>query len=121
MTTQDKGLIAPGTVIAASQNFDIDTPYGRGIRLNLKTTAEDGTSTLDMKLQSYDGAGNYIDIPGASIAQMTGVGTSTLTVYPGIAETANVSVSDCISRRTRVVLTLGGTNYTGSLTANILI
>lgn len=122
MTNQHKALIAAGTVISASQNVDLDIPFGRGIRAYLTTTAEASTSTLDLKVQSYNAtAGEWTDISGASIAQMTAVGTSTLTIYPGIAAVANVAVDLPIARRLRFVLTLGGTSFTGSLGVDILI
>lgn len=122
MTNQSKIVLAAGTVISASRNEDVDIPFGRGVRVTLVTTAEAGTSTLDMKVQTFDAAsGTYTDLAGASTAQMTATGTAVLTIYPGIAETANVSVSDAIARRIRIVLTLGGTSFTGSLGVDILI
>lgn len=122
MTNQHKVVIAPATVISASANYDIDIPYGRGIRVILATTAEAGTSTLDVKVQTFSGSsGTYIDIPGASIAQMTATGTSVLTIYPGITASANVAVSAPIARKLRIVVTLGGTSFTGSLGVDVLI
>jgi len=108
--------------MAVSASYDVDMPFGKGVRVYLVTTAEAGTSTLDLKVQSYNAAsGTFVDIPGASLAQMSATGTGTLTIYPGIAETANVSVSDAVGRRIRIVVTLGGTSFTGSIGVDVLI
>lgn len=85
---------------------------GKGVSLHLEITAASGSSpTLDIKLQGYDelGAG-YFDIPGAVFAQATGTGTDELVLYPGVAETSNVSVSDILPRVSRAVATIGGSS-----------
>jgi len=83
----------------------------RGVRLFLNVSAVLGTSpTLDVKLQTQDPVSKaWIDLPGASFAQKTGVSTADLVVYPGVAETVNVSVSDVLARVWRAVATLAGT------------
>lgn len=82
----------------------------RGVWLVLDVTAVSGTTpTLDVKLQRYDNvSNNYVDIPGAAFAQKSAANTSELVVYPGIAETANVSVSDVLTNKWRAVGTVGG-------------
>lgn len=91
----------------------------RGVHLVLDITVVSGTTpTLDVKLQRKDEtSGKYVDIPGAAFAQKTGTGTDDLVVYPGVAETANRSVSDILSEAWRVVATIGGTtpSFTFSL------
>lgn len=95
----------------------------RGINLFLDITAKSGTSpTLDIKLQAKDPtSGNYFDVPGAAFAQKTTTGQAMLTIYPGIGETANVSVSDVLAAIYRFVATIGGTtpSFTFSLSANL--
>ena len=122
MTNQSKGVLVSG-VVTTSQNFDIDIPYGRGVRICRVITAEDGAATHDLKIQTYDAcSGTYIDLAGAAMAQATGTGSATLTVYPGIAASANVSVNLPVARRIRVVSTFGGaTSFTMSIGADILI
>lgn len=81
-----------------------------GIKMHLDITASSGTTpTLDIKLQALIN-GVYIDIAGAVFTQKTGTGTDELTVYPGIAETANESVSDVIPRTWRAVATIAGSS-----------
>ena len=82
----------------------------RGIKMHLDITASSGTTpTLDIKLQALIN-GVYIDIAGAVFTQKTTTGTDELTVYPGIAETANESVSDVIPRTWRAVATIAGSS-----------
>jgi len=86
-------------------------PGSKGVHLVLDITAASGTTpTLDVKVQRYDGASSkWVDLPSAAFAQKTSTGTSDLTIYPGIAETANVSVSDVIGDEILIVWTIGGT------------
>lgn len=96
---------------------------GKGVRLYVDVTAVAGTPTLDIKVQGLDQAsGDYYDIPGAAFPQITAVVTDILTVYPGIAETANETVSDVLPKTWRVVATIGGTtpSFTFSLGACII-
>jgi hypothetical protein len=83
----------------------------KGLWLALNATEEVGTATLDVRLQRYDyTSGQYVDIPDAALAQVTATGTTEFTIYPGIAETANVSVSDHVSDVVRARATIGGTS-----------
>lgn len=95
----------------ATTNSADQTNYNaRGVKLHLTITAVSGTApTLDVKLQAKI-AGIYIDIASAAFTQKSGTGDDELTVYPGIAETANESVSDIIPRTWRAVATIGGTS-----------
>lgn len=115
---------AVGAVTATGNSGDLTNREYRGVVLTLDIDAASGTTpTLDVKLQGTDGLGNYVDIAGAAFAQKTGAGTSTLTVYPGVAETANVSVSDVLPRTYRVVWTVGGTtpSFTFSVGAALVL
>lgn len=86
----------------------------RGVHLVLDITAAGGTSpTLDVKVQRFDAlSGKWVDLTSAAFAQKTAAGTSDLTIYPGIAETANLSVSDVLGATWRAVATIGGTTPT---------
>ena len=96
----------------------------RGIRLTLDVTAVSGTTpTLDVKIQRLDPlSGKYVDLPSGAFSQKTGTGTDDLIIYPGISETANRSVSDCLGRLWRAVATIGGTtpSFTFSLGATYI-
>ena len=105
---------------------DIDNdPQQKGVKLFLDITAVSGTSpTLDIKLQVKDPlSAKYEDMPGAAFAQKTSTGQGVLTIYPGIAETADVSVSDVLGSTWRIVATIGGTatpTFTYSLSGDYL-
>lgn len=119
-------VVLPSVARTVTANSDdlVNTQY-RGVRLFLNISAASGTSpTLDLKVQSKDPvSGSYVDVPGAAFAQKTGTGTDDLTIYPGVAETANETVSDVVSRTWRVVATIGGTSpsFTFSVGASYLL
>lgn len=120
---QDKTVFASAAQTATVNSVDIANINARGARLHLDITAVSGTApTLDVKLQAKVG-GVYIDIAGAAFAQKTGTGTDELVVYPGVAETANESVSDVLPRIFRAVATIGGAtpSFTFALTASLVL
>lgn len=95
----------------------------KGVRLFLNTTAETGTSSGTCKVQNYDYTSlTYQDVPGAAFAAIDDTSSDdvNLTVYPGVAETANVSVSDVLGRRWRVHCAITGTSLTFSIGAHLL-
>lgn len=119
------GLFASAARTASANSADQTNRYARGVRLLLNISASSGTNeVLDVKVQTKDSvSGLYFDIPGAAFAQKTGTGASTLTIYPGIAETANETVSDVLPLNWRVVTTIGGTDtptFTFSLGASLI-
>lgn len=113
-----EGQAFPSAARTATTNgVDQVNYHGRGIRLHLDITAASGTTpTLDVTIQALVN-GIYIAIAGAAFTQKTTTGTDELVIYPGIAETANESVSDIIPFRWRAVATIGGTtpSFTFSL------
>ena len=117
----EKQVLASGALAEGANNSDDQTNDGyRGVQLVLDYTAESGTSpTLDVKVQVKDPvSGNYVDLAGAAFAQQNAVGTNMLTIYPGIAETANVTVSDGLAKTWRIVGTVGGSD-TPTVTASV--
>lgn len=96
-----------------------DSANIRGVYLVLDITAASGTSpTLDVTIERFDPVSQqFVAMTGAAFAQKTTTGTSELVIYPGIAETANVSVSDVLSSTWRAVATIAGTtpSFTFSL------
>lgn len=93
----------------------------RGARFYIKTTAVGAAGTVDFKLQNQDPvSGSWVDIPNAAIAQMNTNTSVTLTIYPGIAETANVDIADPLGVIWRAVLTIGGNDVTLSVGADYI-
>ena len=117
--------VFPSAPQSASLNSaDLENYAWRGVRLTLDITAVTGTTpSMTIKLQAKDPlSGKYVNIPGAAFAAKTATGTSQLTIYPGIAAAANVSVNDALPRDWRAVATITGTTpvFTFSLGAAYL-
>ncbi len=113
---------AERTATGNSQGFD--TPAdARGVLLTLSITAASGTTpTLDIKVRRVDALGIAVDLPSGSFVQKTTTGTDDLIIYPGVAETTNRSVSDCIGDSWQIVWTIGGTtpSFTFSIGATYI-
>ena len=107
---------------ATFNSDELGNSGARGCRVYVDITAEAGTATLDMKLQQRDPiSGDYIDIGGASIAQLSAVTTGPvmLTIHPDITASANVIVKDVLPAKFRIVLVIGGS--TVSMTCSVAI
>lgn len=110
---------------AASPDFN---NFGyRGITLTLSATGSTGNApTIAVKLQGKDPVTEqYYDIHGAAFATKSAnmAAPDYLTVYPGVAETANQTVSDVLPKTWRVYTTIGGTGgaaYTYSVGATLI-
>lgn len=114
-TEQKDGTIFPGTARADNAAYTSDEMHNlaaKGVRLYIQVSGAIGTTTLTVKIQvrnpaAVSAATAWIDLPDAvTSALTTDDSSSTLTVYPGIAETANISVSDHLGPAWRVVATL---------------
>ena len=108
-------LLALATRTASINSDDQDSKGSRGVHISLDINTVSGTSpVLNVKVQRKDPiSGNYVDLPDGAFAQKTASeanSTSGLTIYPGIAETSDVSVSDVLNGTWRVVATIGGTD-----------
>ena len=111
--------------IATVSSADFGNDAWRGGVFTIDVTAASGTTpTLDVKLQSKDPASEkYSDVPDAAFAQITtAAGLAVLVVYPGVTETANVSVSDIVPVVFKFVATITGTtpSFTFSLGASLI-
>ena len=112
-----------GATFTASD--DQQNVYGIGVVLHLTITAVAGTTpTLDIKVQMKNPvSGAYVDLPSASFAQKSAAGSDTLTIYPGLVETANRKVSNVIPDTWRLAVTIAGTatpTFTFSVAATYL-
>lgn len=78
----------------------------RGVKLHIDVDAVVGGGSVDVKVQTKDPvSGTWVDLTSASTGADT-AGTTELTIYPGIAETANVSISDVLPKTWRVYATI---------------
>lgn len=91
--------------------------WAKGVDIFIDTTTS-GSGTVTVKLQKKDPAGGtWFDIPGAVSTSINDPANELFTVYPGIAETANVSVSDHIGHTWRVIATVATASVTFSVGA----
>lgn len=92
-----------------------------GARLFVDISVHNG-GTVTPKLQTFDQiSGNWVDIPGASFAALSGSNqTKQLTIYPGVAETANEAVSDVLGDTLRVSATVATAAVTFSVGIDLL-
>ena len=94
----------------------------KGVVVWVDVTVDPDTVSIVVKLQGYDETADaWSDIPGAAFGAIAAVSHTALTVYPGIGETANVSVSDILPARIRAVAThTGGTTLTYSVEMDLI-
>ena len=91
---------AARTATAASAVFPNQLGH-RGLHLVIDCTASADTPSVVFTIQGYSPLGNdYYTILAS--AAVTGAATTVLRVYPGLAASANVSVSDCLPALWRV-------------------
>lgn len=97
--------------LTADKNVDLTKPkWAKGMKLLADVDVI--TGTLAIKVQELipsaaKGSDVWVDLPGASFPTLSTTNDETahsLTIYPGIAETANISVSDTLAQQVRVVL-----------------
>lgn len=104
---------------AAAGVNGIDQTNGgfRGVKLVIDVTAITGTTpSLIVTLQGKDAAsGKYYNMFVS--ASLTAVGTTVLTLYPGLTAAANVTANDVLPKVWRVITTVAGT--TPAVTATI--
>jgi hypothetical protein len=110
---------ATGQSAAAINNFN-----ARGAAFIVNVSAASGTTpTLAVRLQVQDiVSANWVDVPGAVTASITGISTVMLTVYPGVVEAVNAKVSFPLPRVYRFAWTIGGTtpSFTFSIGAHYI-
>jgi hypothetical protein len=119
------GTIFPSAArtAAAYTSPELWNPWAQGVRLFINITDNSGnTGTVTVKIQVKDPvSGNYVDLALATTTAIATTGTSMLTVYPSVTETANVDVSEPLGMSWRVVATVGTATCTFSVGAEYLI
>lgn len=93
----------------------------RGIHVIIDVTAATATPSVVFKVEGKDQvSGKYYTL--LESAAITGTGTTRLTIYPGAAATANVSVPDVLPKNWRVTATHADTDaITYSVAGNLVI
>ena len=117
-------VLAPAVYTVSGFGAPIPPPaLANGLTLFMSCTAVSGTGpSLAIKLQVLDEvSGSWLDVPGASFPAITAAGTATLTMFPGAATVANVSVNQTVRNFYRAAYTLTGTtpSFTFSVGAQV--
>lgn len=99
-------LYASAARTATPTAAEFDASGYHGLHLVIDVTAVTATPSVVPTVDFYD------DLSGKWVNLLTGIaitatGTTRLTVYPGVAAVVNVSASDCVHGRLRLVLTHG--------------
>ncbi len=123
LTSSDTGILLKLTNASATVSSPTQNLLGnRGIKVLADVTAISGTSpTLVVHIQWYDTAtAQWIDELLSVV--ISAVGLTVLTVAPGIASVANVSLDDIMPQEYRVEAVIGGTSpsVTATFTAQLL-
>jgi hypothetical protein len=106
-SVQKDGIIFPSLSRAAAAYTSNEYFAGdaMGVRLYIDLTVVNG-GTLIVKVQTKDpSSGNWTDMVGAVTTSLAAVATTTLTIEPGVTETANFDVAQSIGASWRVVAT----------------
>lgn len=106
-TVQYDGVVfsVASRAAAAYNSGEYFNPNRVGVRIYINLTVVNG-GTLTVKVQVFDPASQtWVDFPLATTTALAAVAVTTLTVYPGVSETANVDVADPLGTRWRVVAT----------------
>ena len=116
----ETGALLTFAAQAANVNSaDLVNPGQRGIKLVIDITAIGTTPSLVVSIRHKDTvSGKYITMLAS--AAITAVGTTVLTLYPGAATVANVSINDVLPRSYRIDCTLSGGTVTGTIAGTLL-
>lgn len=114
-----------GTKTASFNGLTVTNASAKGALIIINEGLISGTSpTLVAKLQgSADGGTNWVDIPNATTATLTGTGVYGIMIYPGVTAVGGTAINNttavvncALPRIWRVVYTIGGTSPNFSLT-----
>ncbi len=98
--------------------------FYRGVLVGVNVTAITGTTpTLTVTVEGVDPVTNTATFTVLASASITTTGYTTLTVYPGIAVTANETASTVLPYNWKIVTAIGGTTpaVTATVTAVALV
>lgn len=113
-------LLASAARTAAVNTPDQSNLGCKGVRIVIDITVDPAAAAVTYTLQGKDPiSGKYYTILAS--AALAAVATTTLTVYPGITATANVSASNVLPAVWRVAVTVADTDsMTYSVNAELL-
>lgn len=111
LTAQDNAFLFSGTITA--NQTPLGAPFHnhqfRGAILSAHVTAvSGGNTTITFALQSRDGNGNFVTVPGAITAAIATTGDYAVHVGPNIPAIPNQSAPAYIGNFLQVVATVAG-------------
>lgn len=110
--------LAAGSTAATINGTAFNNIQARGILVTVDVTVAT-SMTLTVNIQFLDGAsGKWVTLLAS--AALAAVATTTLTVYPGAVNSANVSASGALPRTWRVQAVVTGTLATATVGAQLL-
>lgn len=110
--------LAAGSTAATINGTAFNNIQARGIIVTVDVTVAT-TMTLTVNIQFLDAAsGKWVTLLAS--AALAAVATTTLTVYPGAVNSANVSASGALPRTWRVQAVVTGTTCTATVGAQLL-
>lgn len=105
-------IVLSSSAYTADQSSDLKNPVGSGIEVIVDVTVKTGSPTnIVMTISGIDPASGKAYTLLASAA-ITGVSTNVYRVFPGAAETANVSTNKFLPKNFRIAVV--GTGVDGS-------
>lgn len=97
-------ILASAARTATESSADFTNYNAKGIKVVIDVTADPATASVVFDIEGKDPiSGNYY--PLLTSAAIVAVGTTILTVFPGVSETANIKASDVLPRTYRVTAT----------------
>lgn len=107
---------------AGTINADLVVSTGRGLKCTFNQASHTGTPSTTFSIFYKDGISNqYAAAAALTSGAITADNTPTsITIYPGLAVTANVSANDVVPRVVRVQVVVAGTTpvVTGTAACN---
>lgn len=109
-TLEPFGILSSAARTTDTDSSQLQLTTQRGIRLFIDITAISGTGpSLTVKVQVKNPLSNgWVDLQDATTAALNAVGLTTMSVYPGMNQSANVRISTAMSSDFRVRCTIGG-------------
>lgn len=102
--TTEETILASAARTATTNSADFTNYNAKGIKVVIDVTVDPAAASVVFDIEGKDSvSGKYYSL--LTSAAIVAVGTTVLTVFPGVSETANVKASDMLPRTYRVTAT----------------
>ena len=113
-------LSSSSRAVATHTSAAFTTEGYSGIRVFTDVTDANGGSVTPVVQTLDQVSGNWVNIPGGAFAAISTNTTKLLTIRPGVAETANESVSDSPGSTIRISVPVGTAAVTFSMGMDLI-